>query len=240
MTQTTRKPLTTLPTDKLAVAPSILAADFAALGRDIRAAEQGGADMVHIDVMDGHLVPNISMGPPVVAGIRGATELPFDVHLMLRHPQRYIEPFVLAGADHITIHVEMDGNVRETLHTIRGLGCSAGISMRPGTPAEALREYLDDLDMILVMTVEPGFGGQSFRGDMLPKIRAFWDMIENAGHPVHLQIDGGINAETAAEVIDAGANVLVAGSSVFRAPDGIASAIDSLHKAWDRVHGVST
>ena len=226
------QPLTRLTaTGTVLVAPSLLAADFAALGTEIRAAEDGGGDLLHVDIMDGHFVPNLSIGPPVVRAARSISTLPFDVHLMLSDPGAYVQPFVDAGADHITIHVEIEGNVHDVLAAIHGTGCSAGISVKPATPAAALAPYLDELDLILVMTVEPGFGGQSFREDVVPKIVELRRMIGQSGRPIHLEVDGGIKPATARTVIEAGANMLVAGTSVFRAPDGPAAAIRRLKLA---------
>lgn len=223
-----RHPLTRFSADKVRVAPSVLAADFCRLGEEIAAAEAGGAEIVHVDIMDGHFVPNISIGPPVVASLRGATALPLDVHLMLTDPGRYLDPFLDAGADHITLHAESNGNLSELLDRIHGAGASAGMTLRPGTPAESLAPYLDRLDLILVMTVEPGFGGQSFLRDQVPKIRRFREMIDASGRAVHLEVDGGINRETVREVVAAGGRLLVAGNSVFRAPEGVAAAIAAL------------
>ncbi len=223
-----KKPLTLLPTDRILVAPSILAADFADLGHDIRRVEAAGADIIHVDVMDGHFVPNISLGPPVIQSIRKSSALPYDVHLMISEPGRYVETFAAAGADQLTIHVEVDEDIGQTLAAIGRLGCSAGLSLRPGTDAEALVPYLDLLDLILVMTVEPGFGGQAFRPEMLPKIRRIRQMIDQSGRAIHLEVDGGIDARTAPAVLEAGANMLVAGTSVFKAPEGMAAAIRTL------------
>ncbi|OGV81218.1 MAG: ribulose-phosphate 3-epimerase [Lentisphaerae bacterium RIFOXYB12_FULL_65_16] len=227
----TKHPLPTLPNDRITVAPSLLAADFGRLGEEIRTVEQAGAELLHIDIMDGHFVPNLSMGPPIVEKIRPLTALPFDVHLMLTNPERYIGPFSEAGADHITIHVEIEADVSDVLRRIRALGCSAGLSLRPGTPAEQLRPFLKELDLILVMTVEPGFGGQAFRDDMLPKIRTIRQDLATANPRAHLEVDGGIGRNTAGLVIDAGANMLVAGNSVFRAKEGAAAAIAAIRSA---------
>lgn len=225
-----KHPLTTLPTDQILVAPSILAADFAALGQEIHRVEAAGADVIHVDIMDGHFAPNLTLGPPVVAKIRPCTRLPFDVHLMLTNPEHFVIPFAEAGADNLTIHVEILGDVGATLEQIHALGCSAGISVRPGTPAEALAPYLEQVDLILVMTVEPGFGGQSFQADMLGKIRTLKAMIAEVRRPIHLEVDGGIDAATAPLVTEAGANLLVAGTSVFRADVPVAMAIDRLRQ----------
>ena len=231
MAKPKRKPLTTLDCRKTLIAPSILAADFANLGADVKAAEEGGADVIHVDVMDGHFVPNLSLGPGIVKAIRGYSSLPFDVHLMLSQPFRYIEPFADAGADHITIHVESEGAMACTLEQIRSYGCSTGLSLRPGTPAASLVPYLDLIDLILVMTVEPGFGGQAFMSEQVAKIAEIRSMIDRSGRPIHLEVDGGIARDTAVPVRKAGANMLVAGSSVFKEKGKLAEAISGLRSA---------
>jgi len=201
------------------VSPSILAADFANLERDIHTAES--ADYLHVDVMDGLFVPNISIGLPVVAAINKVTDMTLDVHLMIDRPIRYVQRFIEAGADLLTIHLEADtpDNTRAALEQIRALGCKASLSVKPATPAEAVIPYLPLCDMILVMTVEPGFGVQSFMADQLPKIKAIAAAIAEGGFDCELEVDGGIDKDTAPLVIEAGANVLVAGSSVFKASD---------------------
>ena len=203
------------------ISPSILAADFANLERDIRDIEKNGSDFVHVDVMDGIFVPNISIGIPVVKAIRPVTNLPLDVHLMIDRPVRYVEEFVKAGADFVTIHVEADQpqNTLEALDKIHALGCKAGIVLKPRTPAEAAIPYLDQCDMILVMTVEPGFGGQKFMADMMPKVQKLRQMLEEVNPNCLLEVDGGVDAETCAICKESGANVLVAGSAYFKAPD---------------------
>lgn len=203
------------------VSPSILAADFANLERDIHDIERNGADWVHVDVMDGVFVPNISIGIPVVKSLRKVTKMPLDVHLMITQPIRYIEEFAKAGADWITFHIEADTqeNNLACLEKIHALGCRAGISVKPGTPAEAVRPYLGKCEMILVMTVEPGFGGQKFMADMMPKLSAIRDMVQAAGLDCRLQVDGGVDSVTAPIVKENGADVLVAGSAYFKAPD---------------------
>ena len=216
------------------VSPSILAANFAALGEEIAAIDRAAADLVHIDVMDGHFVPNISIGPPVVKSLRPCTTLTFDVHLMISHPDRYLEAFVQAGANHITIHVESEGDTAATLQRIRDLGCSAGLTLRPATPVETLEPFLDQVAMVLVMTVEPGFGGQSFMPDMLDKVNWLRRRSERSATPFWIEVDGGIDAVTAPLAIAAGANVLVAGTSVFRHPQGHAHAIASLRSPGGR------
>ena len=203
------------------VSPSILSADFVNLERDIRALTPAGADYVHIDVMDGNFVPNISIGIPVVAAIRGITDLTLDVHLMIDRPVRYVERFCKAGADILTIHIEADTeeNTIEALKIIRACGVKAAISVKPKTPAEAVLPYLELCDLILVMTVEPGFGGQSFMADMMPKVTKIRSYIDEKNPACELEVDGGVNVETAKICTAAGANVLVAGSAFFKAED---------------------
>ena len=203
------------------VSPSILSADFVNLERDIRALTPAGADYVHIDVMDGNFVPNISIGIPVVAAIRGITDLTLDVHLMIDRPVRYVERFCKAGADILTIHIEADTeeNTLEALKIIRACGVKAAISVKPKTPAEAVLPYLELCDLILVMTVEPGFGGQSFMADMMPKVTKIRSYINEKNPACELEVDGGVNVETAKICTAAGANVLVAGSAFFKAED---------------------
>lgn len=224
----TRNPLTCVDFGGVTVAPSVLAADFSRLAEEIAAVEEGGADVIHLDIMDGHFVPNISFGPPVVKAIRPVTCLPFDVHLMLTHPGRYIDAFLKAGADHITLHIESEGDMGVMLDQIHAAGASAGLTLRPATPLEQLLPYLDRVDLVLVMTVEPGFGGQSFMADMLPKIRQLRECIDRSGRPVHLEVDGGIGPATVGRVIEAGGRMLVAGNSVFRSESGVSAAIQAL------------
>lgn len=203
------------------VAPSILSADFVNLERDIRFLSDCGADYVHVDVMDGSFVPNITIGIPVVAAIRRITRLPLDVHLMIDRPIRYVNEFCGAGADILTVHVEADTpeNIRDALKKIRDAGCRPAISLKPGTPAEAVFPFLDLCRLVLVMTVEPGFGGQRFMADMMPKLRAVRDEIARRELDCELEVDGGVNADTAAVCKENGANVLVAGSAFFHAAD---------------------
>ena len=203
------------------IAPSILAADFANLGRDIRDIEANGADFVHVDIMDGIFVPNISIGIPVVKAIRPVTSLPLDVHLMIDRPIRYVEEFVKAGADYVTIHVEADQpqNTLEALDKIHELGCKAGIVLKPKTPAEAAIPYLEKCDMILVMTVEPGFGGQSFMSDQMDKVRQLREWVDEMELDCYIEVDGGVDAQTCAICKESGADVLVAGSAYFKAAD---------------------
>ena len=203
------------------IAPSILSADFANLERDIHDLEKNGADIVHVDIMDGIFVPNISIGIPVVAALRKVTDMPLDVHLMIDRPIRYVEEFVKAGADFLTIHVEADQpqNTLEALDKIRALGCKAGIVLKPKTPVEAAIPYLEKCDMILVMTVEPGFGGQKFMADMMPKVAQLKEWMEDINPDCLIEVDGGVDANTCAVCKESGANVLVAGSAYFKATD---------------------
>ncbi len=236
----TSRDLSSLSTGDLLIAPSVLAADFSRLGADIQAVDQAGAEIIHLDIMDGHFVPNISFGPAIIKSCRPQSQRLFDVHLMITHPATYIEPFAKAGADHITVHVEVDEDLNDTISAIHGLGCTAGITLRPGTPASALEAYISVVDMVLVMTVEPGFGGRSFMHDMIPKIRAIREMIRASGRPVHIEVDGGIDAITAPLVAEAGANILVAGSSVFRAPEGVQEAINCIRRTAIAAHNTKT
>lgn len=185
--------------------------------------EEGGADWIHVDVMDGRFVPNITIGPLVVAALRKVTRLPLDVHLMIVEPERYIEEFARAGADVISVHAEASPHLQRTLRRIRELGKRAGVVLNPHTPEDGLRYVLEDLDLILVMSVNPGFGGQAFLPQVLPKVAALRRMIDASGHAIDLEIDGGVNAETAVAVVEAGARVLVAGSAVFGQPDRAAA-----------------
>ena len=203
------------------IAPSILAADFANLERDIRNIEENGADFVHVDIMDGIFVPNISIGIPVVKAIRPVTKLPLDVHLMIDRPIRYVEEFIKAGADFVTIHVEADQpqNTLEALDKIHALGAKAGIVLKPKTPAEAAIPYLEKCDMVLVMTVEPGFGGQSFMADQMGKVAQLKEWLDDINPDCLLEVDGGVDSKTHTVCKEAGANVLVAGSAYFKAAD---------------------
>jgi ribulose-phosphate 3-epimerase len=196
------------------VAPSILSADFARLGEEIRALEKAGSDWVHVDVMDGHFVPNLTIGAPVVKAIRPVTSLPLDVHLMIDEPERYVVEFIKAGADYLTIHVEASEKVEQTLKKIRELGAKPGISLRPRTPVESIFPFLSLVDLILVMTVEPGFGGQSFMPDQVPKLASIRNELRRLNHSALIEVDGGVTDQTARTLLDA--DVLVAGSFIFK------------------------
>ena len=200
------------------IAPSILSADFARLGEEVRALETAKADWVHVDVMDGRFVPNITLGPPIVAALRKVTKLPLDCHLMIVEPERYVDDFAKAGADVISVHVEACVHLHRTLSHIRSLGKRAGVVVNPSTSEESLKYVYDVADLVLVMSVNPGFGGQSFIESALPKIERIRKAIEASGRAIDLQVDGGVNEETAKRVVSAGANVLVAGNAVFSKP----------------------
>jgi ribulose-phosphate 3-epimerase len=213
------------------IVPSILSADFARLGDQVAEAEAGGADRIQIDVMDGHFVPNITVGPLIVAAVRRVTRLPLEAHLMIEAPERYVPAFAEAGADVIIVHTEVSPHLHRTVQQITGLGKQAGIAINPATPAVVLDEILEYADLVLVMTVNPGFGGQDFIPSMLPKIRRVRQMIEERGLACDLEVDGGIQVGTAPQVVAAGANVLVAGSAVYGDPEGVAAAIQRLRRS---------
>lgn len=208
---------------RIRIAPSILSADFAALGAAIAAAEQGGADLIHVDVMDGHFVPNITIGPPVVRSIKKVARVPLDVHLMITDPDRYAESFVEAGADMVSVHVEVLPHLHRSISFIKGLGVKAGIVLNPSTPAVAMEEIAGDVDFVLVMSVNPGFGGQKFIPGSLQKVTRVRAMLDRAGNRAPIEIDGGIDLSNIARVVDAGVEIVVAGSAIFHAPDPAAA-----------------
>ena len=203
----------------LRIAPSILAADFSRLGEEVKAVEVAGADMIHVDVMDGQFVPNLTVGPNVVKALRKSTTLPLDLHLMIVEPDRFVEPFARAGADIINVHAEAVPDLAKTVAHIRSLGKKAAVALRPASPIDVVLPVLADLHMVLLMTVNPGFSGQEFMGEVVPKIRALRAEIDRRGLDNDIQVDGGINTTTVATVVEAGANVLVAGYGVYRAPN---------------------
>ncbi|MDN7225993.1 ribulose-phosphate 3-epimerase [Planococcus liqunii] len=214
------------------IAPSILAADFSKLGQEVLEVEQAGADWIHIDVMDGHFVPNISFGAVVVDALRPLTNLPLDVHLMIENPDRYIEDFANAGADYITVHVEAAPHLHRTIQLIRSLGVKPGVVLNPHTPVETIQHVLEDIDLVLFMTVNPGFGGQKFIHSVVPKIEQLSQVIRERGLDIEIQIDGGINEETIVPCAKAGANVFVAGSAIYSQKDR-AAALQGIKQAGE-------
>jgi len=213
---------------RLIISPSILSADFTRLGEQIAECESAGADWIHVDVMDGHFVPNLTMGPFVVEACRRATHLPLDVHLMIEHPETLLEAFAKAGAGHLTVHVETCPDIIRTLKTIRDLGCKPGVTLNPDTPADSLKEAIPFADLILVMTVHPGYSGQSFMESMVPKIAQVRKMLDEARSTAWLEVDGGITPANISRVRAAGADTIVAAYAIFKHPDGIAAGIQAL------------
>jgi ribulose-phosphate 3-epimerase len=221
-------------THTILIAPSILAADFTRLGEQIRDAEAAGADLIHVDVMDGRFVPNITMGPLVIEAARRATRLPLDVHLMIVEPERHLDAVAKAGATAITVHLETCPHLHRTLRTIRDLGCRAGVAINPHTPASLLSEIMNLLDVINVLTVNPGFGGQEIILETMPKIAQLRAMIGDTHRHIDLEVDGGINPETAMTAAQAGANVLIAGSSVFNQKHSVKEGIEALRRGLEK------
>ncbi|MEP7288327.1 MAG: ribulose-phosphate 3-epimerase [Chloroflexota bacterium] len=217
------------------LAPSILAADFTQLGEQVREAEAAGADLLHLDVMDGHFVPNISFGPMVVAAVRRVTNLPLDVHLMIENPEKYLDVTAKAGATMINVHIETCPRLDETIRQIKALRVRPGIAINPETPFEKIRDFIGKVDRVLVMTVHPGFGGQKFLTDMLPKIAQIAAVAKELDHPLEIGIDGGVDVSTIEQAMRQGGNVLIAGSSVFHAEGGIAAGVAALRDVARRV-----
>ncbi len=213
------------------IAPSILAADFARMGEQVQEAEQGGGDLIHIDVMDGRFVPNLTMGALMVDASRRSTKLPLDVHLMIVEPDHLLADFAKAGANRISVHVEACPNLHRTLQAIKSLGCGVGVALNPHTPASFLSEVIHMLDVIIVMSVNPGFGGQAFLPEVLPKARQLRQMIEASGRDIDLEVDGGVNTQTAKLCVEAGINVLIAGSSVYNPKFSVKAGIDAIKQA---------
>ncbi len=218
-------------TSKIKISPSILSADFGRLGEQVAEASRSGADYIHVDIMDGHFVPNLTIGPIIVSGIRPWTELPLDVHLMIEEPDRLIPDFAKAGANILTVHPEACRHLHRVIYQIKDLGARAGISLNPGTPASALEPVIGDVDLVLVMTVNPGFGGQKYIHSVTSKIAKVRRMLDEAGSGAELEVDGGINAETASKAVEAGARVLVAGSAVFNDRDTVAGSIARIRES---------
>lgn len=216
------------------IAPSILSADFSCLGEEIKRLDKAGADIIHIDVMDGHFVPNITLGPPIVKALRKTTSLPFDVHLMIDNPDNYIESFADAGADIITVHAECCYHLHRTIQSIKQRGVKAGVVLNPATPLSALDWILSDLDMVLLMTVNPGFGGQSFIEAVTEKVRKLRAIVDDNEYSIDIEVDGGIDLGNVYKITEAGANVLVAGTTVFKAPDMAKVIAELKEKAYKR------
>jgi ribulose-phosphate 3-epimerase len=213
------------------LAPSILSADFARLGEQVAEATRAGADYIHVDVMDGHFVPNISIGAAVVASIRPWTNLPLDVHLMIEHPERYISDFAAAGADIITVHVETCPHIHRTVESIKERGVRAGVSLNPATPLSSIEEIIPDVDLILIMSVNPGFGGQTFIPEALSRIAGLRKILDDRKIGAELEVDGGITVDNAPSIVEAGGRVLVAGASIFKAKEGISQALQKMREA---------
>jgi len=217
--------------EKVKIAASILSADFGRLGEQVAEAEVAGADYIHVDVMDGHFVPNITIGPLVVKAVRRITKAPIDVHLMIESPERYLADFISAGANNLTVHLEACPHLHRTVQQIRELGCRAGVALNPSTPLVSLEEILPYADLVLIMTVNPGFGGQQFIETMLPKIRRLRRMLDDLGSEAELEVDGGVSGDTTPRIVGAGARVLVAGSAIFGSDEGVTGATARIRAA---------
>ncbi|HVP21649.1 MAG TPA: ribulose-phosphate 3-epimerase [Anaerolineaceae bacterium] len=218
---------------KILISASILSADFANLGEQIRSAEAGGVDWIHIDVMDGSFVPNITMGPFIIETCRRITQLPLDVHLMIDHPDRHLEDFARAGASNLTVHIENTPHIYKTLETIKYLGCHASIALNPGTPASHIESIIPLLDMVLVMTVNPGYSGQEYIPGMVAKVRQVYALLKSHHSNARIEVDGGISEETLPEVFEAGANTIVSATAIFKHPGGIAAGVQALRRKVD-------
>ncbi len=215
---------------EMIIAPSILSADFLQLGQQLAESEAAGADWIHVDVMDGHFVPNLTMGPFIVAACRSGTRLPLDVHLMIEEPERHLQAYAEAGASTLTVHVEACPHLHRTLQQIRALGCKAGVALNPGTPASAVAPVLHMVDLVLAMTVNPGYSGQAFLPEVTPKVAELRHMLDELGSDAWLEVDGGISAETLTQVLQAGATACVAASAIYRHPQGIPAGIEALRE----------